>query len=434
MEELRTQNNNIEQSTNYGAIAIALILVSTILQSCFGFARDASPIFKAIIGVTCWGAITFSLLQFKRDNNYPKTSLYLIFAMGAIILLSTVRTLLFGTVYEGNKLMVLLGNMYGPLDLLGLTFVFAIQTMRDIRNLINASFVMITISIVLLILNYEVTVDAYFLTYISAFSPVFIPYISTKEKMYLFFGILLAIFSYYGGGRQAAILLAIAFFSLASAYIFPKRFIYYISLSLIFLPFVFLAFSLVYGSIFEYILQSVNFGSAMEIEAEDVAQDNRTFLWMEVANDLDNQSVFSILFGRGAVAYYESKFFETDNRLGIEVPMLQWFMQAGVFYILLFTIFTIYTISRIYRHGNNKLCKIASILIAGFYFNSYISNLVGCSIMQFGLFFLYSIANNEILLDLTDEELEIVFSENLEVEFTEGEEEEIYGERNDKTN
>lgn len=419
MEGITSNNKNINNSTNYGRAAITMLLVSTIIQAYFGYARDASTFFKVVIALGCWGGIILSGLKVRSSTYYPKTMIAVIGGMAICIVWAILKTIVLGQVYEGNKYAVLLGNMYGALDLMGIAFIFAVESFEEIRFFKNATIAMIFVAIILLFINYDVTIESYCLTYVCSFMPVFFPYVSTRDKAILIIGLLLSAFCYYGGGRQAAIIFVFAVGSVLCASLCSKKIAFYLSLIIALSPFLFMFLSMKWGSIIELALQNIQLGEYMQIETEDVTADSRTFLWMELFADFSGQNTFTQLFGQGAVAYYNSIFFNLPHRLGIEIPMLQWLMQAGIIYIILFTFLTYYVIWRLYKAGNNTLCKISSILIAGYYFNCYISNLIGCSIMQLGVFFLFSVAFNNRLLELDDKYLRIAMREKVDIVFLE---------------
>lgn len=399
----------------YGIYAICLILVSTIIQAYFGYARDANAAFKLIIAGLCWASITYSILNARECEDLPLCGSTFVWLFSASIVWSGIKSLIWGEVYAGDKLSVLFGNMYTMLDLVGVFFIWSIQNGNELRMLKKATYIMISISIILLIINYDVTVDSYFLTYVCTFAPIFIPYITLKQKAFIFLGMSLSIFCYYGGGRQAALILIIALCALSLSYFCSKKTTLIVSIIICLLPFFLLYLSLKHGSIFEYFQDNVTLDSRLEIKNEDTHSDTRTFLWAEMSYDFMHQNIITQTTGKGAIAYYRSFFFQTNNRLGIEVPILQWVLQAGYLYFILFTIIIIYSIIRLYRYGNNQLCNIASILISGYYCNCFVSNLVGCNLMHLGVWGMIGIAFSKTITQLTDDEL---FCEINDLEYT----------------
>ena len=146
---------------------------------------------------------------------------------------------------------------------------------------------------------------------------------------------------------------------------------------------------------------------------EGLNVDTRTFLWIEFFSDMFSQSTFTQFFGKGVLGYYESDWFSTLHRFGIEIPVLQWILQAGYFYVICLSLLMFFSIYYLYKYGQNKMCLVASVMIAGVYFNMYVSNLIGCNISTLGIWFMIGIAFNSNFLLINDQcLLEIYKKEN----------------------
>ena len=100
----------------------------------------------------------------------------------------------------------------------------------------------------------------------------------------------LSLFEFFGGGRQVALILV---FTMFSSYVLAydnKKLAYYISLIIAITPLLLILYSLTYESIFDYL--------ANEYDTQnDMSQDTRTFLWMELFQDLESQSPVFRIFG-----------------------------------------------------------------------------------------------------------------------------------------
>lgn len=420
MEKLKYEQY-IPDNNFYGLLAITLIIIATIIQAFYGYARDADGVSKAIIAICCWGAVACSLMRVTTLKQYPVFARFLIISMLILVLWSISKTILLGKVYDGNKFLVLFGNMYGALNIIGVTFLFALSSLYDVRKLRKATCYFVVISTILLLLNFRTSIESYFLTYICAFAPLFIFYCNRVSRATILLGFVLSLMCFYGGGRQAAFFFIFSFASFISAKLLSKTWVYYISLAITILPFVFMFISLKYGSIFDLALSVID-DSSRTIQAnseEALNADNRTFLWIEFLQDFRKHDTITQCFGQGAVAYYDSTFFKTFHRLGIEVPVLQWVMQVGILYLLLFSTLVFYTIYRLYKNGENEICKTASILIAAFFFEEFVCNTNGCSIMQFGVWFMFSIAYNKELLYIDDQSLYEVLSDDVDYTYEE---------------
>lgn len=224
-----------------------------------------------------------------------------------------------------------------------------------------------------------------------------LPYIKKRNTIILLVSYAISVFAFLGGGRQIALLLFFAILAIVVPKCCSKKYTFYVSLIICILPILFLFWSLSNVSIFE--LLSDNYDYDYD---DDISVDTRTFLWQELAADMLRQDWLTILFGKGVLGYYKSDFFSMNYRFGIEVPILQWFLQAGFIYIFLFTSLICYSIWGLYKHGRNIMCQRASILIAGFYLNCYVSNLLGCNIGILGVWVLISMAFNPNIYNATD--------------------------------
>ena len=158
---------------------------------------------------------------------------------------------------------------------------------------------------------------------------------------------------------------------------------------------------------------SVNYVSVFSLlsdskeSIEGLNSDTRTFLWVEFFSDFGNTDLYTQLFGKGCLGYYASDFFRTNHRFGIEVPILQWILQAGWLYIIFLTTIMVTAVVRLCKYGQNKMCLISATLIAGLYFNMYVSNLIGCNLSTIGTWFLIGMAFNDCFLHISDNDLKV---------------------------
>lgn len=383
-----------------GHRAILLIFISTIIQAWFGYARDATPFWKFMIALFCWLSLFYGIKNIRFLSFLNKGNRFLLIATMMSIVVSVLISVFVGKVYSGEKYVVMFTNMYATLDIVGVFYIAVILNNYDIKYLLKITYWMIIVSAIFLLINYEVSITSYYLTYILFYASIFLPYIKKKNRLFLLFGFALSLFEFFGGGRQVALILV---FTMFSSYVLAydnKKLAYYISLIIAITPLLLILYSLTYESIFDYL--------ANEYDTQnDISQDTRTFLWMELFQDLDSQSPFFGIFGKGVLGHYESDFFGTFHRFGIEVPILQWILQTGYVFVTLFSCIVFVSIRRLYKYGNNRMCQIASIMISGIYLNMFVSNLIGCNLSTLGFWFLISIAFNEVLLNASDDEIKL---------------------------
>ena len=380
------------------------MMASTIIQSVFGFARDASPFWKLCIALFCWCSLFFSIKNFSFTSFYPRYVKIIVLFLVASVTLSLFNSLITGVVYAGEKYTVIFTNMYATLDLIGVFFIAAVTDVSDAKYLLKAVYWMIPVSIICLFFYFDRLSGSYVLTYIVLFSSVFFPYLERKRQLYLLGGYALSFVAFVGGGRQVAIILFFCVLSLLVGLYGNKKMAYVISLIVFFSPLVLLYYSVNYESIFSIMAQGKEYREGLNV-------DTRTFLWVEFFTDMFSQSTFTQFFGKGVLGYYASDWFNSNHRLGIEIPVLQWILQAGYFYVICLTLLMFFSIHYLCKYGQNKMCLIASVMIAGVYFNMYVSNLIGCNISTLGIWFMIGIAFNNNFLLVNDQYLLDLYKE-----------------------
>ena len=281
-----TQIKQYTSRNKNGHRAILLIFISTVLQAWFGYARDATPFWKFMIALFCWLSLFFGIKNIRFLNNQNKANRSLLIATMMSVLMSVLISVFVGEVYSGEKYVVLLTNMYASLDIVGIFYIAVILNHYDIKYLLKITYWMIIVSAIFLLINYKVSITSYYLTYILFYASVFLPYIKKKHRLFLFFGFALSLFEFFGGGRQVALILVFTIFSSYLLIYENKKLTYCISLIIVITPLLLLLYSLTYESIFGYLANEYD-------TQDDMSQDTRTFLWMELFQDLDYQSPFT---------------------------------------------------------------------------------------------------------------------------------------------
>lgn len=396
---------SLNNTNTFSKSIILLMFVSTAIQAVAGYARDASTGFKMILSLLCWASIVLCLVQ-RRKARIELGKLKSVYvAIALLIAWAVIHSLLFGVAYAGNKYFVLFGNMYGALNIVCFFFLTSMLTTTDVKFLWRVTIAYTLMSVLLLLGNYEVTIESYFLIYPLTYAMLFMPYVRFHNKLLLLFCLALSYFAFIGGGRQAVLFWA---FNMAAFIAYrwnSKKVAYAGSIIAMILPWVMLALSIRWGqSIFEIL------SDELSSSPDGLNADTRTFLFLETYQDFSSQSLTTILFGKGALAYYDSDYFLTYNRLGIEIPMLEWMLQAGIVYILLFTIICFAAVHQLYKRGNSKFCIIASVLIVSYYFNCFVSNLNGCNMSIMAFWFMVYLSNNPAMCGMTDKEWKKLFA------------------------
>lgn len=397
-------------SHQYGRLCIFFILLSSIIQSYWGFVRNATPFWKAIIAVLCWLSIYYAFLLSKRIRLLPQYVKTAYVIMLFIMIVGFFRSLLFTHVLAGNRFVVLFSNVYAALNVATIVFLLSVHDFSHLKYLYKGTLALIVCSVIFLPFNYGKITHSYSLSFILTYIIIFFPYVSVRNKFYILFGIAISFLAFLGGGRQVGLTLIFVSLAYFSSQFLSKKKIFILSLLLIVTPLMFIYFYDSIGSIFRLLSNEFS-------QDENMSSDTRTFLYLEFFEDFRGKTLWDMLFGQGSIAYYYSFYFdagegfiENRRRFGIEIPILQWIMQCGVVFVICFTYIVYQSVNKLYRCGNNSICKMAMILISGYYFSCYVSNFNGCNISHLGFWLLVSISFNDMLLQMPDSKINLLLN------------------------
>ena len=118
-----------------------------------------------------------------------------------------------------------------------------------------------------------------------------------------------------------------------------------------------------------------------------ISADTRTFLYVEMANDLTNSH--SWLIGKGAFSHYYSVYF---NHL----------LRGGILYVLAYYGLILFAVYKSTWQGNNKFVRSIGIIAVGWYFNSFVGDITGCKFYHIAFFLLIGCCLSKKWLNYTD--------------------------------
>lgn len=144
----------------------------------------------------------------------------------------------------------------------------------------------------------------------------------------------------------------------------------------------------------------------------DMANDTRTFLYLEMAEDLTNSN--SWILGKGAFCHYYSLFFDQDvngqvGRISSEVPVLNLLMHGGLSYCFCYFGLILLSIYKALKYGNNKFIQCIAILATGWFFSSFVGDITGCRFYHIIFFILIGCCLSDSWLNKTDEDIQEIF-------------------------
>ena len=283
----------------------------------------------------------------------------------------------------GGELLTLFGNKYiGPAFLVPLFLVYSFKD-ESLYFLHRVSILSVKIGIILspimIFFNWG---NGNFLFIPTFFLLLNYNYCKLKDRIVIVISMVVAPFVYYFTDLRsgiARIIICLGAFLLIQIGNF--RLYKYGALLAVILPFVLLYISIITGeSVFTTIMK--------ESEGNEFVVDSRTFLFVELFQDLDRNNAFT--FGKGPLGRYYSEYFDKlegswgDHfmRLNIEVGMLSYLFKGVLVYLILICVFLVLAILNSLNKSNNHYIPALGVVIAGFFMFSFIEN-----IPSFGIYF-----------------------------------------------
>ncbi len=396
MEQAGSTYITPQSKKDAGYYSIVFIFLSTAIQNCFGFARSAPPALKLIIAIFCWLACLLAIGNRQTWKAYPQYFKVLLILLFVDVLGAFFHAIWSGEVYAGEKYVVIMTNMYATLNVISVLFVLVVTGFEHLRIILRGTLWLFVLNALLLIFNFDVSTKSYFLSYFMIYSAIFLPYISRSKKLIFALGVVMALFAFFGGGRQVIISLGFMMIAWIIPRYISKRMVLFLSLLLIVSPLFYVWY---YGEFYGDVFWQLEAGVE---DNEELSGNTRSFLYQEVMEDFLQRDQFTQLLGQGTLAYYNSRFFDTDSRFGVEVPILQWIMQCGLLFYIILTILCVSAIIYIYTHSENRLMATISILLGAYYFMCHVSNFSGCNTMHLGFWGMLGMSFNPLFLNASD--------------------------------
>jgi hypothetical protein len=108
-------------------------------------------------------------------------------------------------------------------------------------------------------------------------------------------------------------------------------------------------------------------GDILPSGISDFKDDTRTFLYMEVINDLSDTN--TLWFGKGVTGKYYSEFFElVEGRMGVEVAFLAILLTSGIFGMVIYSSVILVALYVGFFKSNNQLSKLFALFLAFHWF------------------------------------------------------------------
>lgn len=361
-----------------------------------------------------WCALVIFPYQLISDNTFSKTTNFFLKVLIVMGIVQTIRSALSSDPLLhafGNKWLTLFFNEYSMFLLIPPIFAYLGNRDEGLFFLKKSTLTFLIIGIAFLALLKLPLAD------MAIFVGVFYPYVEKKYRILIIITIIEALLLGIIASRAKFIVL---FFTLSSYFLVyrikRKLVIKLFCVFFTFAPFILVFSILTMGESEESILNKVLEMVASNSSDEGMAKDTRTFLYLEMAQDLtENESWF---FGKGAYTHYYSDFFsyEMDSasnpvRNVSEVPFLNYLMHGGITYVFFYFGLILMGVYKGLK-SNNKFVQSIAIVAIGWYFISFLGDINGCKLFHLGFFLLLGVCLSPHWCDRTDDEIEDFFAIN----------------------
>ncbi len=401
---------------NRTKLSLAFIFIATGIRSFWGLFFMCPTSIKIIFS----GLIYLSLIIFpfnavrNSKKQFGKITYSILILMQVLLVFAVIRGLFDnGSAIPGNKYISLFFNEYTLLLFFPPFFTFLASKDELWNYLKDLYFIYLVYGIIcVFFLKWDPLTMSIFLI------PIFLPQFERKRKLLIYINIIAVFYAgFIVGDRKFIVLL---FFCILAYYVYTNsvvnKLVKVIALISVMLPLLLLAYSLISGvSPFELATeQSIK---NKFNDSKDFSADSRTFLYVELAQDLTETN--SWLFGKGPIGSYYSYMMEqyaksgdwadSSNRISNEVTFLSFLLKGGLVYVLCCFFLFIFAIIKSSFRAKNKFVQSLSIILCGIYVNSFMGDMAGCSLLQVLIWLIVGTCLSSKWINYTDLEIEEKF-------------------------
>lgn len=386
------------------SLFVIVLLTSLIAGNAVGYISYI-PAWKSILTAGLWFAVLsfpYKSCSLKQYYDIDK----LLIRILAVLVFISIFSVPFrddSFIYESNAAY---GNKYiswlvNPLSIL-LFYPLLYLAIQSKVKLVKDVFLALFVSIILCVC--ASCFSQYYENHILYFMPLLYPIYKYNKMLFCvaFIIFLLKATAVLGLARVHTlyfIFVIVAYFSCIKFKL--PRFVKYMIIITILLPLFYVLKAYLYGESAFDLLDNVS-------EEKGLNQDTRTFLYQELFLDLNQNN--DILFGKGCHSFYYSEFFDTKSqffgyRNGVEVPVMNWFLKAGLIYCVIYLTLFIRAIYLSIWHSKSWFLKICGILLAGDFFLQFISDMIGPYLFQIMIWTMIGMGLSNCWRNLSDNEI-----------------------------
>lgn len=401
--------------TNTPKYTIICVGIATLFIGLWGEMFSTAPtIIKILYSTLLYVSLILFPTNYFRNNEFDiwtKSLLFLLIIDSILLVCMTIYNTDPDMYLHGSKWLTLFLNEYTLFALFPPLYIYLAARANNFSIFTKYLALFIILSLVL------APIQTNSVAFLPIFFIAFLPYIKKTLKYLFFIAIVVSILTAISRVRMLMIVNAFSFTALILVYIFRNKYIS-ILFSLICIAIPFLIFIPILGlakgelSFFQTIMEYLAKNNIIED-----TNDTRTLLYLEIAEDIEANNTW--IFGKGAYCHYYSHYFSINDgddptRTLVEVPFLYMLLKGGIVYVLLYYSLLITAIFKGLIFGRNKFVFLASIIITGWYVNSFIGDLNGCRFYHLGFFFLVGCCLSNKILSYSDIEIQLLFDKQLE--------------------
>lgn len=388
-----------------------MVFLATMILTCYwGTFYEAPTIIKLFFSLLIWCALLFFPYILIINNDFSRATNFFLKALLLMGIAQTIRSALSTDPLlhaYGNKWLTLFLNEYTMFLFIPPIFVYLGNRDEGLFFLKKFTFSFLLIGLVFIVLLKLPLAE------MAVFVGLFYPYVDRKYRILIIITIVEAILLGFIAVRSCFIVLFFTFSAYFLVYKLKKKiaiklFCLFFTIAPIFLVFSILTLGESKESILNVVLEKVSPNS------DEMAVDTRTFIYLEMAEDLtDNESW---MLGKGAYTHYYSTLFsrnssDDSDRMVSEVAFLNFLMHGGMIYVFFYFGLLLLGVYKGLK-SNNKFVQSIAIIIIGWYFNSFIGTIIGCRFSHLAFFLLVGVCLSPHWRNRTDEDIMLFFEEN----------------------
>lgn len=385
------------------------------------FRLDGLSILKIVVTVFIWLSVGISINQFfknfkKLSNSIPQRAFYILCLLIIWNLINIGRSLYI----ETGQIKTLFGNINTSLALLlPFLIVFSIK-IANLKKINSYFFTLIKIGIILFILFFVFSGGSLNIVHITILNAFFLPVIflittfrfekNSKKLIILIVTFLLSYVAYIYGSRTMIIRQLLLIIGLIPLYLYRKFHFKWVlkgTFILILLPFILIQYSINTGeSAIQKYTSGVSSGSEM-------SQDTRTFLYLEVYEDLAVNK--QLLFGKGAGGTYYSNYFskaegDSDSRLTVEVGVLAILLKTGLIGVILYLLLIFASIFYAFFRSNNYYVVGIGLMLFIYVLLLFIENAISYSGNSLFIWFFIGVCLSKEIRNMSNLEIKFILN------------------------